>query len=347
MGGCLPWSATMPTIATSWTRAKHGAGQRHPVDLAPQLAAARPVAQDERQRSRSQEQHGQQGQGIEIVDGSPGKGTPDGRNAERILVRERGTARRREGHGPRRQDEDDHQQPGGQEVRHHDRAPAPRPQGPGREEEERAGQHGHDREEEPLRHRADLPGRGHRAGMRGDPQHGVAVKNPHQPEADSHGQQQPANRVADPADDQRPESGVRHRRDRESHLGDGVVRLEVAPGQPGQDGARHGDQDRPGPQGVDEAQAGPSATPGRVLHRHARRLLFRARRHDITPVMSATGGRADTRTRQCPGWPARPGRAGRRTARCCRPGPRAGSGPGTPGRTSRPRGRPPGCQAGR
>ncbi len=223
---------------------KGGAGQRDPVDLAPQLAAARPVAQHERQRSRREERQGQQGQGVEVVNVGPGKRTPHGRNGKRILVRECVSAGCRQGHRPGDQDVADHQQPGGQEVQHHDRAPAPRPQGPGREEEERAGQHGHDREEEPLGDRADLLGRGHRAGMRGDPQHGIGGEKAHQARADSCGQQQPANRVADPADDQRPESGVRHRRDGGSRLGDGVVRLEVTPGQYGQDGARDGDQDR-------------------------------------------------------------------------------------------------------
>ena len=50
--------------------------------------------------------------------------------------------------------------------------------------------------------------------------------------------------------------------------------------------------------------------------------------------MGADGGPLDTRTRRCPGWPARPGRAGPRTTRCCRPGWPAGSGPGQASRNS-------------
>ena len=112
-----------------------GHGQRHPVDLAPQLPAACPVAQHQRQCSRPEERQGQQGQGIEVVNVGPGKRAPDGRNGERILVRECVSAGCRQGHRPGNQDVADQQQPGGQEIQHQDRTPAPRPQGPGREEE--------------------------------------------------------------------------------------------------------------------------------------------------------------------------------------------------------------------
>lgn len=112
-----------------------------------------------------------------------------------------------------------------------------------------------------------------------DSYHCIAGEKNQHPIAGSRDQQQPANGVAHAANNQRSETGVRHRRNRSAHVRDCVVRLEVTPRQGGQDSIGDGYQHHHGPQAVDEARTWPSSVADPLHHPGPRHLALRTRWH--------------------------------------------------------------------
>ena len=230
-------------------------GQGEPLDLLAQQAAAGPVPDGERDERGHQERQEHRREPVHRAGQDRGRDRAGIVHRQRVREAQRDPAGGGELDQPGMGDQAGRGQPSQHQAGRGHRPPAPRRQGPGREEQEHERDREDDGGEAALGERAHLLCRRERPRERRDPDHRVRRSNREKRLRRARAQHEPADDVAGPADDERAERGVRRGRGRQGQVPGQVAVGQVAGGHEGQGQRGERGHHGRGPQRGDESHA--------------------------------------------------------------------------------------------